>query len=354
MGLRYVVDQIPGFRRKRNGRTFRYFDQNNDPICDHDELARIKAIVIPPAWSDVWISPFANSHLQATGRDARGRKQYRYHHRWREIRDQTKYDRMMLMGQKLPVLRAKVLQDLNLPGLPRAKIIATVIKLLETTLIRVGNEEYVRANGSFGLTTLRNRHVKISASTIYFRFRGKSGVGHELELRNPRLARIAKRCQDLPGQQLFEYMDENGEAYSVDSGDVNEYLREATGENFTAKDFRAWAGTVLAARALIEAERFASKAEAKRKVAKAIDTVAKKLGNTRNVCQKCYIHPAVVNAYLDGSLTQTHGRRVRDAIKSSSSLRAEEAAVMVLLKRQLKGGAPKARRMFRLKHQRAA
>ncbi|MGH7769635.1 MAG: DNA topoisomerase IB, partial [Candidatus Binatia bacterium] len=284
---------------------------------------------------DVWISPFPDSHLQATGRDAKGRKQYRYHPRWRKVRDQTKYDRMMLVGEKLPALRARVSKDLARPGLPRVKVIATVVKLLETTLIRIGNEEYARENRSFGLTTMRNKHVKINGSKIRFRFRGKGGVGHDLELNNPRLARIVKRCQDLPGQELFQYVDQNGKPGTVESSDVNAYLREATGDDFTAKDFRTWAGTVLAAWALREIEYFDSKAQAKRNIVKAIEKVAKRLGNTRSVCQKCYIHPAVVDSYMDGSLLQTPNHRAQRAIaESPSDLHPEEAAVMAILEQQ--------------------
>jgi DNA topoisomerase-1 len=336
-GLRYVTDEIAGFRRKRSGPTFRYFDQHNKAIKDKETLARVKSLAIPPAWTDVWISPYANSHLQATGRDARGRKQYRYHKRWRQMRDETKYERMIVVGRKLPALRLQVTRDLALSGLPREKVIATVVKLLETTLIRVGNEEYARQNRSFGLTTLRNRHVKVKGDTIYFRFRGKSGVGHELELANPRLARIVKRCQEMPGQELFEYEDENGERRTVESSDVNDYLRSATGEDFTAKDFRTWAGTVLAARAFAAAEAFSSKAQAKRNIAKAIDEVAKKLGNTRSVCQKCYVHPAIVDAYMEGMLGRAYGngaRRHRAA--ASTNLSAEERAILKLLERQRK------------------
>jgi DNA topoisomerase I len=336
-GLRYVTDETPGLRRKRSGTTFRYFDQHDKPVKDKDELARIKALAIPPAWTDVWISPYANSHVQATGRDARGRKQYRYHKRWREIRDQTKYDRMLLVGKKLPGLRQKVAQDLALSGLPREKIIATVVKLLETTFIRVGNEEYARQNRSYGLTTLRNNHVKVRGDTIYFRFRGKSGVGHELAFENPRLARIVKHCQDLPGQQLFTYVDENGEVRTVESSDVNDYLRAATGEDFTAKDFRTWAGTVLAARAFAALASFTSKTQAKNNVTRAIDEVAKKLGNTRSVCQKCYVHPGIVSAYMDGTLTATNGHRTHRRVAAASvGLSAEERAVIRLLQRQLK------------------
>ena len=335
-GLRYITDALPGYRRKRSGPTFRYFDQHGKPIRDKEEAARIKALAIPPAWSDVWISPHANSHLQATGRDARRRKQYRYHKRWRESRDQTKYDRLLLVGEKLPDLRAQVARDLAQPGLARAKVIATVVKLLETTLIRIGNEEYARENRSFGLTTLRNNHVKVRGDKIYFRFRGKSGVGHELELENPRLARIVKRCQELPGQQLFEYVDDDGETRTVESSDVNEYLREVTGEDFTAKDFRTWAGTVLAARALSESDAATSKTQAKRIIAQAIDRVAKKLGNTRTVCQKCYIHPAIVSAYTDGSLARAFARRARRNGNGTATLSANEKTVVAVLQRQLK------------------
>jgi DNA topoisomerase-1 len=338
-GLRYVTDEIAGLRRKRSGPTFRYFDQKDKPIKDKETLARIKSLAIPPAWTDVWISPYAHSHLQATGRDARGRKQYRYHKRWRAVRDQTKYDHMILIGRKLPALRLQVARDLALPGLPREKVIATVVKLLETTFIRVGNEEYARQNRSFGLTTLRNQHVKVKGGTIYFRFRGKSRVGHELELANPRLARIVKQCQEMPGQQLFEYVDENGKTRTVESSDVNDYLRAATGEDFTAKDFRTWAGTVLAARAFAGIDAITSEAQAKHSIAKAIDEVAKKLGNTRSVCQKCYVHPAIVSAYMEGMLGRKNGngngarRRIAAA---TTGLSAEERAVLKLLERQLK------------------
>lgn len=335
-GLRYVTDEIPGIRRKRSGKALRFYDPKGRALRDEDEIRRIKSLAIPPAWNDVWISPFSNSHLQATGRDAKGRKQYRYHPRWREVRDQTKFDRMMLVARKLPVLRARIAEDLARPGLPRVKVIATVVKLLETTLIRVGNEEYARENRSFGLTTMRDKHVKVDGSKIRFRFRGKSGVEFEMDLNDRRLARIVKRCQDLPGQELFQYVDEDGELRSLDSSDVNGYLREVTGEDFTAKDFRTWAGTVLAAKALREVEQFDSKAQAKRNIVKAIETVAKRLGNTRAVCRKCYIHPAVVNSYMDGSLVQVLDQRVKQELAESlGDLSPEEAAVMAILEQQL-------------------
>jgi DNA topoisomerase-1 len=332
-----VTDRIPGITRRRAGRTFRYYDAKGKPLRDLDELRRIKALAVPPAWTNVWISPYRESHLQATGRDAKGRKQYRYHARWRQARDETKYDRMMIVGEILPKLRARIAKDLARPGLPRAKVIATVVKLLETTLIRVGNEQYARENNSFGLTTMRDKHVKINGSKIRFQFRGKGGVGFDLDLHSPRLARIVRRCQDLPGQELFQYIDEDGVLCAVDSNDVNGYLREVTGIDLTAKDFRTWAGTVFAARALQEFAQFASKSEAKRCVVKAIETVAKKLGNTRAVCRKSYIHPAVLNCYMDGNLGQGLARDARRELSQSpSGLTPEEAAVMAILERQLR------------------
>ena len=326
-----------GITRKRSGKGFRYLDPQGRPLRDAEHLRRIKALVIPPAWENVWISPLADGHLQATGRDAKGRKQYRYHARWRVVRDQTKYDRMLAFGQILPRVRARVERDLAMVGLPRSKVIATVVKLLEATLIRVGNQEYVRQNRSFGLTTMRNKHVRVSGTKIRFAFRGKSGVEFNLDLNDRRLAKTVRRCQELPGQELFQYIDEEGERRIIDSTDVNQYLREIAQENFTAKDFRTWAGTVLAARALGEVARFNSKAQAKRNVVKAIETVAKKLGNTRAVCRKCYIHPAVIDAYLQRSLVDTLGQRVNGAIAESlTKLRPEEAALMAILEQQLK------------------
>jgi len=341
-GLRYVTDSSPGITRQRFGTGFKYIDPRGKRLRSAEVLRRIQSLAIPPAWVDVWISPSPDGHLQATGRDARGRKQYRYHPRWREVRDQTKYDRMMAFGRILPSLRETVENDLMQPGLPRAKVIATVVKLLETTLIRVGNEAYARENKSFGLTTMRNKHVKVRGTRIRFEFRGKSGVDFELDIHNRRLAKIVKRCQELPGQELFQYVDEEGQRRSIDSSDVNAYIREVTGDEFTAKDFRTWAGTVLAARAFQEVKRFNSKAQAKRNIVKAIETVAKRLGNTRAVCRKCYVHPAVVNSYLDGTLVSTLGQRAkREMAGSLSDLAPEEAAVMAILEQQLKAEASK-------------
>ena len=335
-GLRYVSLTGPGIRRKSTGQSMVYFGTNGETIKDADILARIKSLAIPPAWRDVWICPIAHGHLQATGIDAKGRKQYRYHPRWRAVRDETKYDRMRLFGRALPGIRARVERDLVRSGLPREKILATIVRLLETTLIRVGNEEYARQNASFGLTTMQDRHVDISGATLTFEFRGKSGISHSIDLTDRRLAKIVKRSQDLPGYELFQYLDEQGTRRSVDSADVNAYLKEISGEEFTAKDFRTWAGTVLAARALQEFQTFDSQAQAKRNVVQAIEAVAKRLGNTKAVCRKCYVHPRVIDLYMDGSLLQTLKRRVKKELSQSlHGLPPEEAAVLALLQQRL-------------------
>lgn len=341
-GLRYVSDDRRGIRRVRRGKGFRYIGPDDKPVRDSDKLRRIRSLAIPPAWIDVWICPLTNGHLQATGHDARGRKQYRYHPRWRAVRDETKYDRLIAFGQALPHIRARVEQDLAQPGLPRTKVLATVVRLLETTLIRVGNEEYARANGSFGLTTLRNRHVSVEGRTLFFSFKGKSGIRHRIRVDDRRLARIVQRCQDLPGQELFQYVEDDGTPRDVDSADVNAYLQEIAGQEFTAKDFRTWAGTVLAARALQEFESFDSQAQAKRNIVEAVESVSKRLGNTKAVCRKCYVHPAVLNAYLDGSLLDTLRQRVENDIAGSlHALPPEEAAVLAFLQERLKHEAEK-------------
>jgi len=335
-GLRYVSLTGPGIRRKSTGQSMVYFGTDGETIKDADILGRIKSLAIPPAWRDVWICPIAHGHLQATGIDAKGRKQYRYHPRWRAVRDETKYDRMRLFGRALPGIRARVERDLARSGLPREKILATIVRLLETTLIRVGNEEYARQNASFGLTTMQDRHVDISGATLTFEFRGKSGISHSIDLTDRRLAKIVKRSQDLPGYELFQYLDEQGTRRSVDSADVNAYLKEISGEEFTAKDFRTWAGTVLAARALQEFQTFDSQAQAKRNVVQAIEAVAKRLGNTKAVCRKCYVHPRVIDLYMDGSLLQTLKRRVKKELSQSlHGLPPEEAAVLALLQQRL-------------------
>jgi DNA topoisomerase I len=335
-GLRYVSDAKPGIQRKRWRTGFRYIGTDGKPIRDAETLARIKSLVIPPAWTDVWICVIPNGHLQATGRDARGRKQSRYHPRWREVRDETKYEHMMAFGKALPIIRERVEQDLSLSGLPRPKILATIVRLMEITLIRVGNETYARENKSYGLTTMRGKHVEIHGSAITFTFRGKSGVRHAIDLEDRRLARIVQRCQDLPGYELFQYLDSDGERHSIDSTDVNGYLREMTGQDFTAKDFRTWAGTVLACAALRSLETFESEAQAKKNVLEAIKTVAARLGNTPSVCRKCYVHPAILECYMAGELLKSAKRRIaRETAESMTALRAEEASMLRLLRKRL-------------------
>jgi len=334
-GLRYVSDEIPGFSRVRRGQGFRYLDQNGKALRDAAHLRRIKSLAIPPAWTDVWICPLENGHLQSTGRDARCRKQHRYHPKWREVRDETKYTRMIAFAQVLPKIRKRVAIDLKDPGLPRNKVLAAIVKLLEVSLIRVGNHEYARDNKSYGLTTIRNGHAKVRGKKITFDFRGKSGKDHCIEIEDPRLATIVKRCQDLPGQELFQYLDDDGKPQDIKSEDVNAYLYEIVGGDFTAKDFRTWAGTVLAAVALKEMEKFDTKAQAKKNVVQAIETVAARLGNTPSVCRKCYVHPAIVNSYLEGEMLRTARQRAeREIGKDLGRLPPEEAAVLTLLQQR--------------------
>ena len=339
-GLRYVDDRRPGIIRIRRGTRISYRDSDGRAIRDGETLTRIRSLAVPPAWRDVWICADPNGHVQATGRDAKGRKQYRYHPRWREIRDGNKYERVIAFGRALPVIRRRVERDLARAGLPREKILATVVRLLEVTLIRVGNEEYVRQNESFGLATMRDRHVRVNGSALHFQFRGKSGILHEVDVPDRRLARIVRQSRDLPGFELFQYMDAGGERRTIDAADVNAYLKSIAGDEFTAKDFRTWAGTVLAARALRELAGFESQAQAKRNVLRAVESVAKRLGNTRAVCRKCYIHPEVVNAYLDGTLVESLNRSVGRQLRSESkNLSQEEAAVLALLQRALEKDA---------------
>ena len=335
-GLRYVTDSSPGIRRKyRRNRPY-YLSPDGQEIRDEATTGRIRALAIPPAWTDVWISPSERGHIQATGRDARGRKQYRYHPRWREVRDETKYTRMIAFGRALPRIRRRVEHDMALPGLPREKVLATVVRLLETTLIRVGNDEYARANRSFGLTTMRDRHAQVNGASLQFEFQGKAGKAHSVGIKDRRLARIVKQCRDMPGYELFQYVDEAGERRVVDSGDVNQYLREVAGDEFSAKDFRTWAGTVLATLALQEFEAFDSEAQAKRNVVAAVERVAQRLGNTPTICRKSYIHPAVLDEYLQGTMLEAlHDRTRSDLIRSLKGLPPEEAAVLVILERRL-------------------
>ncbi len=331
-GLRYVSDQAPGLTRKRAGRGFTYLDAAGKTVRDAEALRRIKALAIPPAWRDVWICPLPNGHLQATGRDAKGRKQYRYHARWHAVRDETKFERLAAFGRALPVVRQITERDLSLPGLCRRKVLATVVRLLETTLIRVGNEEYARTNGSFGLTTLRDRHVNISGASLRFQFRGKSGVSHAIDLNDRRLAKIVRSCRDLPGQELFQYLDGEGQPQTIGSAEVNDYLRELTGEDFTAKDFRTWAGTVLALAALRVRCDFTSQTAAKRNVVRALECVAQRLGNTPTICRKSYVHPLVVQLYLQGALLSALEQESATPASNSFDLRPEEAALLVLLR----------------------
>lgn len=335
-GLRYVNDDTPGIHRKRDHGDFVYTDSKGHVIHDSAALARIKALAIPPAWEDVWICPWSNGHIQATGRDARARKQYRYHARWRIVRDEVKYQRMISFAKVLPQIRKCLEHDLKKPGLSKQKVLATVIYLLQATLMRVGNDEYARSNQSFGMTTLRNRHVKVDGADIKFHFRGKSGVQHTIKLHDPYMVRIVRKLLDLPGQDLFQYLDESGETHSVGSSEVNDYLHEITGEDYTAKDFRTWAGTVLAALALDEFQQFDSQAQAKKNIVQAIEHVAKKLGNTPTICRKCYVHPDVISSYLDGVTAGRLKQQVRDnLIHEMHALSPEEAAVLALLQHRL-------------------
>jgi DNA topoisomerase-1 len=334
-GLHYVCDSTPGISRRRMGKGFCYRAPDGHLIVDRTQLARIKWLAIPPAWTSVWICYDPKGHLQATGLDARGRKQYRYHPNWRAIRDVAKFDRMLGFAQALPQIRARIAQDQARRGLPREKVLATVVRLLELTLIRVGNQEYVRANGSYGLTTLRDRHVDLGDVKLVFEYRGKGGKLHRISLRDQRLARIVRSCKELPGQHLFQYLDESGERRPIGSADVNAYLEEITGQPFTAKDFRTWAGTVLAALALSASEGFESEAAAKRNVARAIEQVAAQLGNTVAVCRKSYIHPQIVACYLDKSLPGLlKSRRAKTLCRTLPGLSGEEAAVLALLEQR--------------------
>jgi DNA topoisomerase-1 len=370
-GLHHVHDRQPGLTRRRTGRkhrqnrrwieSFRFEDAHGRMVRDASTLERIRKLAIPPAWEDVWICGHAQGHIQATGRDARGRKQYRYHPRWREERDGTKYSKMVGFGRALPGMRRRIAADLRRPGLPRRKVLAAVVRLLETTFIRVGNEEYARTNRSFGLTTLEDRHVDIGPGALRFHFRGKSGVFHQISVHDPVIARIVRRCRDLPGQELFQYLDEDGQRATIDSADVNEYIREIAGAEFTAKDFRTWAGTVLATCALRDIAREAvphtgaarrsapasrtpraasrGRRPNQRDVVRAIARVAERLGNTPSVCRKCYIHPTVIESFMDGTLTSRLTTPRSDARRSNgdTALRPEESAVLALLQHRMVG-----------------
>jgi DNA topoisomerase-1 len=335
-GLLYVSDEEPGIRRKKTGKGFAFVKPGGEKVADEATLKRIRSLVIPPAWTDVWICTKANGHLQATGRDAKGRKQYRYHPGFREVRESSKYEHMMEFAQGLPAIRKTVAAHMGLRGLPREKVLATVVHLLETTLIRVGNSDYAKQNKSYGLTTLRDPHVQVDGAELRFQFKGKSGKTWRLQVKDRRVAKIVKACQDLPGQDLFQYLDENGERQTVTSADVNAYLKEITGRDVTAKDFRTWAGTVLAAMALAEFESFDSEAKAKKNVRAAIERVSSQLGNTPTICRKCYVHPEVFTSYMEGALLLNVREEVESELREAlAGLRPEEAAVLTLLEARL-------------------
>lgn len=335
VGLTYLTDEKPGITRARSCNRFLY-RTNKGTKPDAAALKRIEALAIPPAWTDVWICPTADGHIQATGRDARGRKQYKYHPRFREVRENTKYHRMLAFADSLPVIRAKVKEHLSQRGLTRERVLATVVHLLESTLIRVGSDEYARTNKSYGLTTLKNGHVDVDGSALRFHFKGKSGKVWKVDVRDRRIAKVIKACQDLPGQELFQFVDEEGRNRDVTSSDVNDYLREISGADVTAKDFRTWHGTVLAAMALQEFQKFDSQAGAKRNIREAINTVAARLGNTPTICRKCYIHPEIITTYIEGTLMievkDEVERQLRDDL---AFLKPEEAAVLALLRNRL-------------------
>jgi len=334
--LRHVDDTAPGITRHSARNGFDYRLPDGGLVRDIDNLKRIRSLAIPPAWTDVWISPDPNGHLQATGRDVRGRKQYRYHPRWREVRDEAKYSKLLIFSRALPKLRARVEEDLKRPGLTRERVLAAIVRLMDMTLFRIGNNEYAKENKSFGLTTLRDRHVAIEGSRIHISFRGKHGKHHETDINDRRLARIIKNCRDLPGYELFQYLDDKGDRHTVGSAEVNEYLREITGEEITAKDFRTWAGTKLAAEALREFELFDTEAERKKAVLRAVEKVAKHLGNTPAICRSCYIHPAVLDGYLDGSLLKSLAEETRNYLAENiEGMSAEEAAVTAFLRVRL-------------------
>jgi DNA topoisomerase-1 len=342
-GLHYVAAEGRGIRREMGPLGFRYIGPDGKVIRKAATLKRIHALVVPPAWTDVWICPSPRGHLQATGRDARGRKQYRYHRRWRQSRDETKFFRIQAFAAALPAIRARTAADLAKPGLGREQVLASVVRLLERTLIRVGNDEYARANRSFGLTTLRDTHVDIKGSNIRFQFRGKSGKRHEVGLEDRRLARIVRQCRDLPGQELFQYLDAAGRCRDVTSTDVNAYLKEITGENFTAKDFRTWSATVLACTSLHGFDPPSSRTQAKRNIVTAIDAVAGVLGNTRSVCRTSYIHPAIPAAYESGLMGKVRSKGAGANGTCAGGLRADEVMTLTLLRLcERQAGAAKA------------
>ena len=334
--LHYVTDSKPGLSRVKTEEGWTFLDPDGHEITDERTIARIRKLAIPPAYTDVWICRDPNGHLQAVGRDARGRKQYRYHARWRTVRDEAKFAKMIIFSRVLPAIRAQVRHDLALPGLPKPRVTAAIVALLDKTMMRIGNEEYARTNQSFGLTTLRNQHARVKGSHVVLDFRGKHGVEHHIDLADRRLANIVAKCRDLPGQDLFQYVDHDGTTHGIGSDDVNDYLHTITGEDITAKDFRTWAGTKLAAQMLSALERFDSEAKNKKEIVRAVEHVAKHLGNTPAICRKCYVHPAVLEGYLDGSLVESLKARTDQMLDDpNEGLSAEEVAVTAFLSRKL-------------------
>jgi DNA topoisomerase-1 len=335
-GLRYVSDEEPGIKRQKRGKGYRYLLPSGKPVTAPATLERIRKLAIPPAYTDVWICVRGDGHIQATGRDAKGRKQYRYHPLFREVRESTKYDHMLEFAAALPKIRERVDAHIRLRGLPREKVLATVVHLLETTMIRIGNADYAKQNKSFGLTTLKDRHVQVDGSELRFHFKGKSGKMWRLKIRDRRVAKIVKASQDLPGQHLFQYVDGEGVQREVTSSDINAYLREISGRDITAKDFRTWNGTVLAALALSEYEKVDSQAAAKKNVRAAIEAVAARLGNTPTICRKCYVHPEIVESYLSNTLSLEALDSVEEELRGDiDRLRPEEALVLAFLQRRL-------------------
>ncbi|MGC3970293.1 MAG: hypothetical protein QM775_24070 [Pirellulales bacterium] len=342
VSLTYSSDADPGYQRLRRGRGFYYIDPEGRVVRKPVLLNRFRELVLPPAWRDVWICLSANGHLQATGHDARGRKQYRYHERWRQVRDETKYDRLVDFAAVLPKLRRRIRRDLRTRGMPRERVLATVVALLESTLIRVGNDEYARENRSFGLTTFEDRHAKVRGDVVRFQFRGKSGKVHDVELKHPRVAQMVRQCQALPGRHLFEYRDDAGKVHRVTSSDVNEYLKEVTGQEFTAKDFRTWAGTLLALEILAGAERPRRATAIPKQIVETVRSVAERLGNTPAVCRKSYIHPAVFEAYASGKLPAWKVAR-RARLGASASLSSAEQQLLRFLKQATRSPSKHAR-----------
>lgn len=332
-GLRYVTDTMPGITRHKRGAGFVYFDTDGKVLKTEAQLKRIRSLVIPPAWQDVWICPFENGHLQATGKDSKGRKQYRYHADWNRIRNETKFTKMILFAEKLPLIRDRLKKDLSLSGMVREKVLACIVQIMEQTMIRIGNDEYAEENNSFGLTTIQNKHAQVQGRRARFRFKGKSGKFHDVEIEDKRLAQIIRKCQDLPGQKLFGYEAEDGSYVDVSSNDVNDYLKEITSENITAKDFRTWGGTVEAAKTLQKMGPHQTKKELKEFILKTVQRTAERLRNTPNVCKKYYIHPCVFEAFENGKLFQIHASCQRSKARKIKGLFPEEVFALKVLEK---------------------